>query len=205
MKRDLTTGELASILGVAPRTVGKWCDSGKIRCHRLPGGNDRRITERDLRDFMRKHGFPLSALDGEAPKSLLLVTHAESLANAVAREMEASGGTAKHVWDYFDVAATSRTQDWGYIVVDLAQDRRWGIELLRHLRSSVGRSTVLSCIAGEDERERELLAELCDVVFTHPVNAVLLMAELLARAPAAKDVTPTPKSPPRKGRPCRKN
>ena len=42
-KDILTTGEVAKICNVAPRTVSKWFDSGQLRGYRIPGSKDRRI------------------------------------------------------------------------------------------------------------------------------------------------------------------
>lgn len=56
--RDLTTGDVARICGVAPRTATKWCDSGVLKSYRLPStgpslSGDRRITSNDLLRFVR--------------------------------------------------------------------------------------------------------------------------------------------------------
>ena len=58
----LTTGEVAKICRVAPRTVSKWFDSGQLRGYRIPGSKDRRIPRDQLRVFMNKHGIPLNGL-----------------------------------------------------------------------------------------------------------------------------------------------
>ena len=61
-KEILTTGEVARICHVAPRTVSKWFDSGKLRGYRIPGSRDRRIPRRQLLAFMRAYGLPTEAL-----------------------------------------------------------------------------------------------------------------------------------------------
>ena len=42
-KNVLTTGDVAKICNVAPRTVSKWFDSGQLKGYRIPGSKDRRI------------------------------------------------------------------------------------------------------------------------------------------------------------------
>src|SRR5262249_61528897 len=37
MKKVFTTGQVAKICKVAPRTVSKWFDSGRLRGYRIPG------------------------------------------------------------------------------------------------------------------------------------------------------------------------
>jgi excisionase family DNA binding protein len=71
-KEVLTTGEVASICHVAPRTVSKWFDTGKLRGYRIPGSRDRRIPRQQLEAFMRAHGIPLDALTGEAKRMLIV-------------------------------------------------------------------------------------------------------------------------------------
>ena len=62
-KGVLTTGQVAKICNVAPRTVSKWFDSGQLRGYRIPGSKDRRIPIEQLVRFMKAHGMPLEGLD----------------------------------------------------------------------------------------------------------------------------------------------
>jgi excisionase family DNA binding protein len=62
VKDVLTTGEVAKICNVAPRTVSKWFDSGALRGYRIPGSKDRRIPVNQLIRFMKQHGMPLNGL-----------------------------------------------------------------------------------------------------------------------------------------------
>lgn len=50
-----TTGKVASICKVSPRTVSKWIDSGLMRGYRVPPGRDRRVMGSALREFMLAH------------------------------------------------------------------------------------------------------------------------------------------------------
>jgi excisionase family DNA binding protein len=66
-----TTGEVARICVVAPRTVSKWFDTGHLKGYRLPGSQDRRIPEEYLRRFLNeKEGLHplLPNLDEEVKK-----------------------------------------------------------------------------------------------------------------------------------------
>ena len=58
----LTTGEVAKICNVAPRTVSKWFDTGALHGYRIPGSKDRRIPLNQLIRFMKHHGMPLNGL-----------------------------------------------------------------------------------------------------------------------------------------------
>lgn len=90
-KKDvLTTGQVAKICNVAPRTVSKWFDSGQLRGYRIPGSRDRRIPLEQLMRFMRAHGIPLNGLDGGVTR-VLLVDNKTDLSTVVAEELEKDG------------------------------------------------------------------------------------------------------------------
>ena len=61
-KDVLTTGEVAKICNVAPRTVSKWFDTGSLKGYRIPGSKDRRIPLNGLVRFMKEHNIPLNGL-----------------------------------------------------------------------------------------------------------------------------------------------
>jgi len=71
-KGVLTTGDVARICNVAPRTVSKWFDTGRLRGYRIPGSRDRRIPVEQLVKFMRAHGIPLNGLDGSTLRVLVV-------------------------------------------------------------------------------------------------------------------------------------
>jgi excisionase family DNA binding protein len=71
-KDVLTTGEVAKICNVAPRTVSKWFDSGSLRGYRIPGSKDRRIPVAELIKFMRAHGIPLDGLSSGRTRVLIV-------------------------------------------------------------------------------------------------------------------------------------
>jgi excisionase family DNA binding protein len=71
-KEVLTTGQVAKICKVAPRTVAKWFDSGQLRGYRIPGSKDRRIPLNQLVRFMQAHGMPLEGLETGQVRVLIL-------------------------------------------------------------------------------------------------------------------------------------
>jgi len=72
VKSVLTTGDVAYICNVAPRTVSKWFDSGQLKGYRIPGSRDRRIPRDELIRFMRAHGIPLGNL-GVVRRAILII------------------------------------------------------------------------------------------------------------------------------------
>ncbi len=89
-KDVLTTGEVARICNVAPRTVSKWFDSGQLRGYRIPGSKDRRIPLPQLVRFMRAHGIPLNGLDAGTTR-VLLVDDKADITTSLAETLERDG------------------------------------------------------------------------------------------------------------------
>lgn len=90
LKDILTTGEVAQICKVAPRTVSKWVDTGQLRGYRIPGSRDRRVPLQQLIRFMRAHGMPLDNLDtGET--RVLVVDQDADLCELIQQALAATG------------------------------------------------------------------------------------------------------------------
>ena len=86
MKKVFTTGQVAKICKVAPRTVSKWFDSGRLKGYRIPGSQDRRIPREQLIRFLKEHGMPLGELEEEEWHKVLLIG-TEKLFNDRLKEM----------------------------------------------------------------------------------------------------------------------
>ncbi|MEM6757589.1 MAG: response regulator [Planctomycetota bacterium] len=78
-KDILTTGEVAKICNVAPRTVSKWFDSGQLRGYRIPGSKDRRIPLNALIRFMKAHHIPMDNLQSGRVRVLIVDGESEIL------------------------------------------------------------------------------------------------------------------------------
>ncbi|MCC7145189.1 MAG: response regulator [Phycisphaeraceae bacterium] len=76
-KDILTTGEVAKICNVAPRTVSKWFDSGQLRGYRIPGSKDRRIPLNSLIRFMKAHNIPMDGLQSGRNRVLIVDDESE--------------------------------------------------------------------------------------------------------------------------------
>jgi excisionase family DNA binding protein len=73
MKKVFTTGQVAKICQVAPRTVSKWFDSGRLRGYRIPGSQDRRIPREALIRFLKENGMPMGNLEEESWHKMLVI------------------------------------------------------------------------------------------------------------------------------------
>lgn len=98
-RRTLTTSEAAALVGVSVPTIRMWADSGRVPCHRTPGGH-RRFEVEELADWLRSADAPPPRSVRAAPTDLqfapcpvlggLLVSRTEAIARRL-REHPADG------------------------------------------------------------------------------------------------------------------
>ena len=72
LKETLTTGQVAEICHVAPRTVTKWFDSGRLKGYRIPGSRDRRIPLSELKRFAKEYNIPVAGINAGRRSALLI-------------------------------------------------------------------------------------------------------------------------------------
>jgi excisionase family DNA binding protein len=89
-KNVLTTGDVAKICNVAPRTVSKWFDNGQLKGYRIPGSKDRRIPVSELVRFMKDNNIPATSLPVGKIR-VLIVDSSEDRASALAKDLAAKG------------------------------------------------------------------------------------------------------------------
>lgn len=103
----MTTGMVAKTCGVAPRTVTKWCDGGKLRSYRVPGSLARRVYAHDLIKMMRDHGWTLPdgllALVEGAPELIVFGGSPATVLRAVRDYRETKRFAVKLIDDVFDL------------------------------------------------------------------------------------------------------
>jgi len=89
-KNVLTTGDVAKICNVAPRTVSKWFDSGQLKGYRIPGSKDRRIPMSELVRFMKVHNMPGTCLAADKTRILIVDDNAAS-ASTLTEQLRSCG------------------------------------------------------------------------------------------------------------------
>jgi excisionase family DNA binding protein len=94
-KDVLTTGEVAKLCNVAPRTVSKWFDSGSLKGYRIPGSKDRRIPVSELYRFMKAHGIPMEGMNSGGTR-VLVVDADREVCDALQRILSEQTGYEVH-------------------------------------------------------------------------------------------------------------
>jgi excisionase family DNA binding protein len=134
-KTVLTTGEVARLCNVAPRTVSKWFDSGQLRGYRIPGSKDRRIPVDQLIRFMRAHGIPLNGLDAGQTR-VLLIESDSVMAQAVAASLSKEGFEVQTASTALEAGAAAVELRPHVVVVDTSATNLLPAEVVRFFRST---------------------------------------------------------------------
>jgi len=95
-KNVLTTGDVARICNVAPRTVSKWFDSGQLGGYRIPGSKDRRIPMNELVRFMKANNMPTETLSAGKVR-ILVVDGSEQSTPALVNNLTSRGSYDVHI------------------------------------------------------------------------------------------------------------
>lgn len=61
-----TSGQVARLCKVGPKTACAWFDKGLLRGYRIPGGRDRRVLRADLIRFLKDNAMPTWGLEDDA-------------------------------------------------------------------------------------------------------------------------------------------
>ena len=97
----LTTGQIARICNVAPRTVSKWFDLGQLHGYRIPGSRDRRVPLDQLLRFMKVHNMPLNGLDA-GPRRVLLLDGDLEMSQVIVGRLNQAGFQAQSAETVFE-------------------------------------------------------------------------------------------------------
>jgi len=161
MKKVFTTGQVAKICKVAPRTVSKWFDSGRLRGYRIPGSQDRRIPREHLIRFLKEHGMPMGELETEVYSKLLIVGADESLIQAIHEQFPASDDfKVETAASGFEAGIMAESFHPDAILIDLSASRAEACQIAANLRRNTDyQNTVLIALATADETDLESLSK----------------------------------------------
>lgn len=135
-KNVLTTGDVARICNVAPRTVSKWFDSGQLKGYRIPGSKDRRIPLGELLRFMKANSMPTEALSMGKIR-LLVVDGSEHPAFALLDALTARGSYEVQVArSSFEVGAAVQKMAPHVVLINLLTNGVDAHSICRSIRSN---------------------------------------------------------------------
>jgi len=170
-KEVLTTGEVAKICHVAPRTVSKWFDTGKLRGYRIPGSRDRRIPVDQLIAFMRAHSIPLDGLEGGSCRLLIVDSDVPAeLTDALDKIERYQVMTAESVFDAGVLVKGFRPH---VMVVNTDQDPNQALEICRNLKQHPdlqGIKVMAAVTNADDDARKELMSKGFDGCLSKPYS-----------------------------------
>ena len=178
-KDVLTTGEVAQICHVAPRTVTKWFDSGRLKGYRIPGSRDRRIPAGELVRFMKAHDIPTDDLEKGRVRVLLIDSRVE-VARQFAHELHSKGSfDVKTAHNSFDAGLMAQKLRPNIILIDLMSPEIDAHDLCTYVRESreLKDCCVIALAGGLSETESEsLLKKGFGGIVTEPGNMNKVLA-----------------------------
>ncbi len=107
-KNVLTTGDVARICNVAPRTVSKWFDSGQLKGYRIPGSKDRRIPVSELIRFMKAHNMPATSFPVGKIRVLVVDSNADAASSLADTLRTKADYEVETVRSNFETGATAQ-------------------------------------------------------------------------------------------------
>jgi excisionase family DNA binding protein len=159
-KNVLTTGDVAKICNVAPRTVSKWFDSGQLKGYRIPGSKDRRIPLNELLRFMRANNMPTETLPVGRIR-VLLVDGSEQPAGEMLEALKTRGG--------YDVQMARSSFEVGAAIQKLAPH----VVLINLLTSGVDAQSICQSIHSNEDYATVKIVALANQLTSQEATALL--------------------------------
>ncbi len=177
-KDVLTTGQVAQICNVAPRTVTKWFDSGQLKGYRIPGSRDRRIPTSELIRFMRAHDIPTDSLEVGKIRVLIIDSDWKS-AEETAEALQAKGNyEVRTAQSSFDAGLVAQKLVPHVIMINLMAREIDAKRVCKYVRTTedLSATKVIAVASNLRESEAEALHEQgFDAVITQPEDPAQVM------------------------------
>jgi excisionase family DNA binding protein len=175
MRTIFTTGQVAKICKVAPRTVSKWFDSGRLRGYRIPGSQDRRIPREHLIRFLKEHGMPLGELEDEVMGKVLLVGADATVRANISEMIGENDFKIESAASGFEAGIQAESLHPDCVVVDFAMGRNEALMIAQNLKKNTEYSeTVLIGLLTDDDNASGFDRTLFNETFRKPFDAALL-------------------------------
>ena len=159
-KNILTTGDVARICHVAPRTVSKWFDNGQLRGYRIPGSKDRRIPLTELIRFMKVHNMPTSDVPFGKLRVLIADDNQQS-GTALADALQTRAGyEVQLVSTNFEAGLAVQRFNPHVLMVNLLSDNINASDLCKGIRQSEDSQTIKIVAIANHLSQSESLALL---------------------------------------------
>jgi excisionase family DNA binding protein len=141
-KNVLTTGDVAKICNVAPRTVSKWFDKGQLKGYRIPGSKDRRIPVNELIRFMKQNNMPTDILPVGAIRILVVDSNVEASEQLTHKLLERTEYEVQTVHSNFETGFVAQKFAPHVILVSLLGEGIDARDICKTIRSNKDLQTI---------------------------------------------------------------
>lgn len=175
MKTIFTTGQVGKICKVAPRTVAKWFDSGRLRGYRIPGSQDRRIPREHLIRFLKEHGMPMGDLEDETTGKILLVGAEPIIRTALIGLLTSDHFKMECAASGFEAGIQAESLHPDCVVVDFVMGRHEALMVAQNLRKNPEYANVVIIgLLSDDDNSAGFDRTIFNETFRKPFDSALL-------------------------------
>jgi excisionase family DNA binding protein len=180
-KNVLTTGDVARICNVAPRTVSKWFDSGQLKGYRIPGSKDRRIPVSELARFMKVHNMPATMLPAGKIRVLIADSDGDAasvLADTLRTKADYEVQTARN---NFETGVIAQKFTPHVLLISLLAEGIDATDICKSIRSNEDLQTIkVIALAKQlsDSESAALLQKGFDGRISNPANIAKVVKEI---------------------------
>ncbi len=181
-EKHFTTGQVAKICHVAPRTVSKWFDSGRLTGYRIPGSMDRRVPKTDLLEFMRKNNLPMSEIESESEFRVLCYGVDSAFTDLFSKLVCEQDAEVRFLVpdSAFDAGAMATSASPSLFILGFSHGKSDAVWIASKIRADETKATVrLVGIASEDDVNTEELRSVFDLVWKVPMNLTIPVQSVL--------------------------
>lgn len=184
--KDLSTFQVAELLGVDPGSVSNWIDQGLLGAYRTPGGH-RRTSREDLLAFLKGHDMPVPRELLAERVRVVIVDDQPAMTQMIAKaiKMRRPDFEVVEVHDGFAAGVVIATEPPRVVILDLRMPGVNGPRVCRMIRSRpTTRNTVVLVVAANPSKEveAEMLKAGAARVLALPLDLPSLVAEVSAAA-----------------------
>ena len=174
MQQNLTTSEVARLLGVAVGSVANWIDQGQLKAGRTPGGH-RRVAAADLMEFIRKQKLPIPPELQPSPPKILIVDDEKQVTDFLTDEFSERHPECEILQANDGFAAGELVGSFkpSVVILDLRMPDMDGFEVCRRIKSRPeAQETVVIAITAHlfAETKEKILACGAQACFPKPLD-----------------------------------
>ncbi|MCH7688631.1 MAG: helix-turn-helix domain-containing protein [Planctomycetes bacterium] len=175
MSKSLTTSQAAKICDVSPRTIANWIDKGFLPGYRIPESKDRRVSRRNLYQFLKHHGMPLGELEDDDFLKVLLIGTDARVCSKLIEFTGMENFKVKSASSVFDAGIQTESLRPDCVIIDFALGRNEALLIFHNIKqNSKYVDTVLIGLLSDEDNAYGVDRTLFNETFRKPFDTALL-------------------------------